>query len=183
MGNFENNPHFQAIREYYGKQKAKRSGILYINHIRQGLVVLDAINATPSAREAYCLHPIVQSDEALKVAFEPKSVLHRYEVDLYSLALAFEYRYIANNYLSKRKIKSLGEIKLSPLEEVQQMLIADKVQNRRDFEIYHKETHPRSEELERYFKNWLEKLGVSEIKYQELVRLIKQNSKKRSEYE
>jgi hypothetical protein len=55
---------------------------------------------------------------------------------------------------------------LSPLEEVNKMLVADKIQNRKDFEIYHKENHPRAVELDKYFKNWLLKLSVTEEKYQ-----------------
>jgi hypothetical protein len=47
------------------------------------------------------------------------------------------------------------------------MLIADKVQNRKDFELYHEATHPRSKELAMYFRLWLEKLGVSEENYQQ----------------
>lgn len=46
------------------------------------------------------------------------------------------------------------------------MLIADKVQNYKDFEIYHKSTHPRSKELDQYFKNWLQKLNINTDQYQ-----------------
>ena len=42
------------------------------------------------------------------------------------------------------------------------MLIADKVQNRKDFMMYHLHTHQRSKELEKYFNQWLNKLSVSE---------------------
>ncbi len=117
MKEFEDNLHFQAVRDHYGDQRAERSGVLYINinHIHEGLVVLDAIQATRHTKEAYCLHPIVQGDESLAIAFATESVLMRYSIDLYSAILAMEYRYIANSYLSKRKIESLDEIKLSPL--------------------------------------------------------------------
>jgi hypothetical protein len=170
---FIDNPHFQAIKSYYGEQCAKRSGVPYIKHIQEGLVVLDTIHATQHAHEAYCLHPILQADEALAPAFLPESVLHKFPIDLYSLALAMEYRYIANSYLSHRTINSLSEIKLSPLNEVQQMLIADKVQNRKDFEQYHKTTHPRSAKLDLYFRNWLTVLGISEERYLELIECIR----------
>ena len=55
------------------------------------------------------------------------------------------------------------------------MLIADKIQNRKDFELYHKETHPRSAELDKYFRNWLQKLNIDESFYQEIIALLKKN--------
>jgi hypothetical protein len=171
---FFSNPHYQAIREHYVDRRAKRSGVLYLQHIDEGLIVLDAIQASQSACEAYCLHPIVQSNEALLTAFQADSVLRRYTIDLYAMALVMEYRSVANAYLSTRQIQSLSQIRLSPLLDVQHMLIADKVQNRKDFEYYHLGKHPRSSELERYFKNWLEVLGISESRYCELAKLIEQ---------
>lgn len=52
------------------------------------------------------------------------------------------------------------------------MLIVDKVQNRKDFELYHLGKHKRSNELNQYFKNWLERLSISEDKYHHLKQLI-----------
>lgn len=51
------------------------------------------------------------------------------------LLLAVEYRNIANGYLSF--MPSRPEVKLSPIDDVNKMLIADKIQNRKDFENYH----------------------------------------------
>jgi len=53
------------------------------------------------------------------------------------------------------------------LKEVNDMLISDKIQNRKDFEIYHLGKHERSSQLDQYFKNWLTKLDISEEQYQE----------------
>jgi hypothetical protein len=52
------------------------------------------------------------------------------------------------------------------------MLIADKVQNRKDFERYHRDTHPRARDLDHYFRNWLIALRVTETRYHELARRI-----------
>jgi hypothetical protein len=170
------NPHYLAITEFYGEQKAHRSGLLYMNHINEGLTVLNLIGALPRVAEAFCLHPVVQHDDAMKVAFAPESVLFKYQVNFQSLALAVEYRWIANGYLSGTTISSLDEVRLSPLPEVRQMLIADKVQNRKDFEIYHFGSHPRSSHLVQYFANWLQLLGVSEDEYQNLAARLRQQS-------
>jgi hypothetical protein len=52
------------------------------------------------------------------------------------------------------------------------MLIADKIQNRKDFELYHEGTHERSLELKCYFIDWLWRLGVREGEYQEFKKSI-----------
>ena len=169
---FRSNPHYQAIRDYYGERRAERSGILYLQHIDEGLTILEAIHATRSACEAYCLHPIVQGNDALRAAFQDGSVLRRYPIDLHAMVLAMEYRAVANGYLSTRTIQGVQEIRLSPLRDVQDMLVADKVQNRKDFERHHLGTHPRTTELTRYFQNWLGALGVSDARYHELASLV-----------
>ena len=139
-----------------------------INHIIEGLHVLDAIQATEAAKAAYCIHPLVQSDDFLVKHLD----LDWTAIEAKVLLLAMEYRAVANSYLSTRTITEIKEIKLSPLPEVNQMLIADKVQNRKDFELYHITTHPRSEDLQKYFSNWLERLDVSEEAYQALIERI-----------
>ena len=65
----DSDPHYLAICEFYGERRAKRSGVPYINHIDEGLIVLDAINASVHAKRAYCLHPIFQSDADFAAAF------------------------------------------------------------------------------------------------------------------
>jgi hypothetical protein len=60
------------------------------------------------------------------------------QVDKRVLLLAVEYRNIANEYLSHKP--STNDVHLSPIKDVNTMLIADKIQNRKDFEIYHKGT-------------------------------------------
>jgi hypothetical protein len=74
---------------------------------------------------------------------------------------------------STRKIESIDEIRLSPLKDVNDMLIADKIQNRKDFDLYHKGKHERSEELDEYFKNWFNRLGITEEFYQEMKNELK----------
>lgn len=159
---------YQLISTYYAEDRAKRSEVLLMNHIEEGLQILEAIGASAQAMQAYCLHPILQADEALVEARQADFA----GVDPWVIILAMEYRKTANAYLSMRSIKTLDEIELSPLKEVNYMLIADKVQNRKDFEKYHLQSHPRSPVLEQYFKNWLARLAISEDRYQELILLL-----------
>ena len=74
---YHNDPHYHAIQAFYGDRRAQRSGVLYIQHINEGLLVLEAIQATLPACQAYCLHPIVQGDTELTTAFQPTSVLYQ----------------------------------------------------------------------------------------------------------
>ena len=162
----------QASREYgaivvaYGDRTARRSGVPLIQHIDHGLAILAALGASLAARRAYCLHPLLQGDADL-VAHAPR--LAALTDDPYVVLLAMEYRHVANATLSTRATTAAADITLSPLAEVNLMLVADKVQNRRDFELHHEATHARSAELALYFRRWLERLGVSEARYHALA--------------
>ena len=166
---------YQAITTAYGSKTAERSGVPKINHINEGLVILDAINASHWAKLGFCLHPLVQDDDGLRMNYEGLG-----QLDGLAVALAMEYRWVANTFLSE-KIEAHGQTlvtngrpELSCIKEVNDMLIADKVQNRKDFERHHLATHPRARELETYFALWLKVLGISEERYQELAARISQ---------
>jgi len=150
---------FTTIKSHYGDDVAKRSQVPLINHIIEGLYVLDVIDADFITKAAYCLHPILQSDKDFvshKVNTIPASLID-------AAILAMEYRRVANSYLSRNKISYF--VGFSCIE-VKQMLIADKVQNYKDFLTYHKATHERSQELDEYFNNWFNLLGIN---YQDMA--------------
>lgn len=162
---------YTAIEEIYGAEKAIRSGVDKINHIDEGLYILEKIGASNVAKKAYCLHPIVQGDKELvdnyfKFDYHPTIVI-----------AAIEYRSVANDYLSKREIKTIEDIRLSPLKDVNDMLIADKMQNRKDFDLYHNGTHDRSSELNQYFDNWFKRLGITDEFYNEFCETVKKIDK------
>lgn len=154
-------PEFVLIDMEYKDKTAKRSGVPLINHIKEGIDILEKRGASLTTIKAYCLHPLIQSDIDLAKNAEKIARL----VDPYALLLATEYRKTANAYLSQRTIGSLDDIELSPLPEVNEMLVADKIQNYKDFLIYHQKTHARSKELNEYFQNWLKKLDVDFAPY------------------
>ena len=99
-------------------------------------------------------------------------------VNPFALALAVEYRSVANEFLSDKIVPgddaetAAKRIRLSPLSAVNKMLIADKVQNRKDFITYHRGTHPRSAELDIYFDAWLVRLSVNKAHYSGLCGLV-----------
>lgn len=154
------------VKSYYGDKTAKRSGVPLINHIMEGIQILDMIGADQYSKRSYAIHPLFQDDSALVENYHIIPTLNPIVV-----ALVMEYRNTANRHLSKivevdwtditSPILSLSSpIQISPLVQVNEMLIADKVQNYKDFLIHHKSTHPRSIELDFYFKSWLEALSV-----------------------
>jgi len=139
---------YQIISDYYGDSTTKRSGVKLINHIDEGIEILNSIGADDDTIDAYCLHPILQSDED----FNKNLTMDFTGVSTKALLLAVEYRRVANSYLSTNKIEDfVGFTNIS----IKQMLLADKLQNEKDFALYHEGVHPRSAELREYFDNWL----------------------------
>lgn len=157
-----NSTEYQLIAGFYGDRVAERSQISLINHIDEGLAILDLIGASDSAKRAFCLHPLVQGDPELQSNID---VLSSRVISLKAMMLAMEYRRAANAYLCTVRTdgwsveEAEAQIGLL-LPDVRDMLIADKVQNRKDFMAAHYGTHPRSDQLLKYFNNWHTILGV-----------------------
>lgn len=154
-------PAYRAIERRYGDVRAERSGVFYMNHIDEGLRVLHRwLGASVAAQQAWCLHPLVQGDEDLRRSHD-EGALAGFSPAIVTLAL--EYRNIANAFLSRMEdhpgFADAGRITRSPLAEVDAMLVADKVQNCKDFRRWHGTSHPRAARLERYFLQWLAALG------------------------
>lgn len=144
----EETPAYKLISNYYDQSKTKRSGIPLINHIDEGIEILKGIGADEDTIEAYCLHPLLQSDEE----FNKNLNMDFSKVSTSALVLAVEYRRVANSYLSTNKMEDFVGF---TNEKIKQMLYADKIQNEKDFALYHEGKHERSEELREYFNNWL----------------------------
>ncbi len=161
--------YYGLIKSFYGETRAKRSGVLYMNHIDEGIEILSKIDASINAIAAFCLHPIIQDDSNLLSGIE----LITKEIDdihmPFVLATCMEYRNVANRGLSCYQVDNPENIYLGPLKDVRDMLVADKVQNRKDFLKYHFGTHPKSKELDVYFKNWLRRLEITESMYESLL--------------
>lgn len=143
---------YDLIKSYYGDKTTERSKVPLINHIDEGIGILKSIGADEDTIDAYCLHPILQSDDSFKSNY----TMDFSGVPTSALLLAMEYRRVANSYLSfNKKEDFVGFTNL----KIKHMLYADKVQNEKDFKLYHEGTHPRSKELREYFNNWFDLLG------------------------
>jgi len=146
-------PEYRAIARFYGARTTKRSGVALMKHIDEGIEILGALDASEVAKRAFCLHPIVQNSEPVDVGWST------------CLGIAEEYRDKANAYLCRpdtdyvRTVRQVRNRVGSMTGDCRLMLIADKLQNRADFERYHP-AHPRAEQLARYFNLWLEFLDA-----------------------
>lgn len=154
---------YMQIQAVYGDRTASRSQMWLMRHIDEGLAVLLWYHQNiPRVLEgkAFCLHPLVQGDQDLQTHWRT------IQTSAQVMALAMEYRQTANSALSPNLPKPWD---LSPLSEVNHMLVADKVQNLKDFELFHLGTHPDSEALALYFRTWLGVLGVEEPMYRSWI--------------
>lgn len=176
---FQYSNNFKIIQTFYGTQRAKRSQVPLINHILEGVVVLNNVDNTLfEAYDAYALHPIFQTDDNLVGIFRG-DIKGIDTISQKVIALSMEYRRSANSYLST---STRDRYLPSPLPGVKEMLIADKVQNRKDFEQYHLGTHLRSKELDAYFHDWMDILGISETEYEDFCELIDSSRQKYSKW-
>ena len=157
-------PAYQLIRKVYGDRRAARSGRLYMDHIDEGVAILKALGACSNTQDAFMVHPIAQDSNYFAQHYIELTTLKPIVV-LY----AMEYARVANNWL-RRDPPPMDP--LSPIPQVNLMLIADKVQNKKDFIQYYKGIVKDVVELSAYFDSWLRALGISESRYHQLVKVI-----------
>lgn len=143
---------YRTIAEFYGDRRAKRSNVPLMNHINEGVDLLRLWGRSQLEIKAYCLHPIVQNSEPVDVSWSP------------AFSLAGEYRDRANSYLCRPETDyltttgQLAGVLGKMYEECAFLLLADKVQNQKDFRAYHWFTHKRRLNLEHYFNLWIHTL-------------------------
>jgi len=168
----ETSPEWAISKSILEPKYARRSGLCYFKHVRDGVVILKALGASVVTQKAFILHPLVQ--RTADFLYYIKSLQF---CDPEAVALAVEYRWVANQGVRKVVEANDYKIVLSEFTEVNTMLIADKVQNRMDFlassnpdniETMWVEHHS----LTKYFDAWLAALRVSDRQYKELVKRI-----------
>lgn len=181
----KNLPEHKAISDFYGTDCAKRSQVPLINHINEGVIIIGALDSklpdgvhfdTVMTARAYCLHPLFQNERELSTV--GRAFMMRTWPNMLVL-MALSYREYANAWLADKVSKTDDGILLfmngpdaSSIPEIRAMLIADKVQNYKDFLAHHLGTHARSDELNAYFLAWLEHLGITDAKFTELCQVI-----------
>jgi hypothetical protein len=92
-----------------------------------------------------------------------------------AIVLGMEYRRIANSYTIKNKIRNPESIEIGSIDKVHKMLVADKIQNKKDFMkyIYMKQDRPSykkvSEHGLQYFNSWFDRLSIGHDMYEIVV--------------
>jgi hypothetical protein len=155
---------YNLIKGFYGKRCAERSGLPLIQHIDEGLKILDWLGAADYIKGAFCLHPMLQADADYKANIESLCAHAYLTAGSAALTTAIEYRQRANAYLCKPSTDDWTQEDIHNavgvlFEDMRFMLTADKVQNKKDFMLYHHGQHARSDQLLRYFDQWMEYLN------------------------
>ena len=156
-------PNYLAIAESFKGKTAERTSLPYMNHIDEGLRVLDALDATLVTKQAFCLHPLVQLDTVL--INEITSVGYINTATPQAILLAMEYRNCLNKISSKSVISKFSprfveklQSRIKTFPGLYHMAVADKIQNNKDFTenyIDGSSKHANYKGLTRYFNFWL----------------------------
>jgi hypothetical protein len=140
---------YRLVEAVLGDEREAGSEAFRMNYIDEGLAVLTYLGASGLAKRAFCLVPLVQEDAALAKYFDAISgALDGIPGGTATLARAMEYRSVANAWLPGMPAPA-GPLRLSPLKDVNDMLIADKVYRRKAREAH-----------DGYYRLWLEALGA-----------------------
>ena len=161
------------ISKVYGDKKAKRSGLPLMNHIDEGLDILNILNSSDEAKRAFCVHPIFQSENLIDYKNDYLGMTN--DDDFVVCGLARKYSILANRFLCTPHTDNWDRSEI--LREliaanggtyiisgnISEMLLADKTQNYKDFMLYHYGSHERSHELFNYFNLWINVLGPNDM--------------------
>lgn len=158
LGTWCDYPEYKIIKDFYGDRKAARSGEYLMWHITKGCHYLEKLGASEEAIKAFMLHPIYQSDTDYNA--NKTKLLKDCQGDLDVLLLVLEYRKVANGFLCNVFTDGWCRAEIEQAapftsKDMALMLLADKLQNREDFNKYHRDTHVRGPQLHIYFEKWL----------------------------
>lgn len=147
------NKSIELIKSQYGEGVAARSGVPLMNHIIEGIAILDKIGANQEVKAAFALHPIAQINMPVDV---PNELAQPYALaKLYSVYA--NYALCSPSVMQRGVVTTLLDLPEMP-KEVAQMLYADKMQNQKDFIMYHQGKHVNSDKLTEYFDTWVDYL-------------------------
>ena len=164
-------PEYAMISRIYGDRKSKRGKQFLMNHIDEGaalIAYLSKATTTPNdiLMKAWALHPVLQDNEPY---MQNMAECER-TCDPRAVELAIRYRQAANMYLSGI-YRGPNDLLPEFGEDVGILLIADKVQNYKDMQMFNRH-HPKYQILSGYFENWLNVLSISQEEFLHLTQML-----------
>lgn len=165
---------FQQISRYYGATTTQRTKLPWINHIVEGVVLVQQLGGRIHAADAFCWHPLIQSDDTFLETLAEMQRYYNLNTSGEVLVNTLGYRDAANRWL-RGAVSKDNQPKKHPLNDVNIMLMADKIQNRKDFEANEKLFSVEdASSLHYYFDSWFTTLGITpEIYVDQTVRLTR----------
>lgn len=152
---------FQRISRHYGATAAQRTKLPWINHIVEGVVLIHQLGGRIGAADAFCWHPLIQSDTTYLETLVEMRRHYNLNTNGEVLVNVLGYRDAANRWL-RGVVNKDNQPKKHPLESVNVMLMADKIQNRKDFEANERLFSVEdAASLHYYFDCWFNTLGIT----------------------
>jgi len=159
--------YYKVISKFY-KGKSTSKGIPYTNHIDEGIGHLENLHVDDTTINAFILHPFVQCvnlvgtyGKTLLTEKELEKHINIFEIEPDIAHELLLYRKYANSYLCRPETddyayhEAVAAVEgLEQYPNVVKMLIADKLQNFKDF-LKYRQDHPRKVPLTYYFRFWL----------------------------
>lgn len=141
---------YNYMKDLFSTSVSKRTKDLSTNPMEEGLAILNILESNHITKKAYCIHQLFHNDESLERSWDGNRFPN---CDIKSMLLAMEFR-----TLYKSKPNRNGIIKLSPIKEVNEMMLAYKMQQYKNFEINGRGQTDNDELVESSFKNWIKQL-------------------------
>ena len=182
----KNSKEYLYISKVYGDVRAKRSNLPLMNHIDEGLDVLETLNASDEAKRAFCIHPIFQSENLIDYRNDYLGMST--DEDFIIVRLDEKYSVLANTFLCRPQTDNWDKSEIAKQliaanncsyiisDDISNMLLADKTQNYKDFMLHHYGIHERSIELFNYFHLWIKVLNPSVINFTGLNNWLETNN-------
>lgn len=163
---------YRQISQFYGTRTTLRTKIPWINHINEGVVLIHQLEGSIHEAKAFCLHPLFQADETYHAALSEACRIYNLNTNPEVLFSVLGYREAANRWL-RNAVTPTNLPQKHPLESVNIMLMADKIQNRKDFEaneaVFGVED---AASLHSYFDSWFTALGITPEIYDDQVKSL-----------
>jgi hypothetical protein len=161
------NPHLTSyeyimLEKHYHNEYDNITDRHYMSRVDDALAILTWLGVSDTVKESYLLQPYYYSDYSFKM-FSGNSMrsMSTFGIDANKIVNAMEFRHTSLSFIPGG---DFTKITTSSLDVVNKMLIANRIANKIDFELYFSD-HSMKNSFEDYFDNWLLELAVTDNMY------------------